>query len=115
MLDIQKTVDGYKVFFVGEFSIFQAKEVFEQLRPILEEKQNITFDLAKVVSIDTSVIQTFMFIKRALKQHDCTLNLINHSQAVLDLMERLGLVNWFNDPVFISPEAAENISQGGKK
>lgn len=115
MLDIQKTVDGYKVVFLGEFSIFQTKDVFEELRPVLKEKQNTTFDLAQIASIDTSVIQTFMFIKRFLKQHDRALNLINHSQAVLDLMERLGLVNWFNDPVFISPEAAEKNSQGGKK
>lgn len=113
MLDILKTDGAYTVVFSGEFSIFQAKDMFDALRPVLIETQNTTLDLAKIVSIDTSVIQTFMFMKALLKQHDCELTLVNHSQAVLELMEHLGLVNWFNDPVFISPEEAKYSRQGG--
>ena len=107
MLDIQKTINGCHIIFQGEFSIFDAQSVYEELRPILLEKQTITFDLTHILSIDTSVIQIFMFIKSYLKQHGGELSLVNHSSAVLSLMERLGLVNWFNDPVLLAPDEAD--------
>ena len=116
MLDFQKTVDGYFVSFAGEFTIFDAQSVFEELKPAILEKQNVTFDLANITSIDTSVMQSFMFIKSYLKQHACELHLMNHSSAVLSLMERLGLVYWFNDPVLLSSDEpqANRKSQGDK-
>lgn len=115
MLDIQKKNDGYTVLLVGELSIFDAQNLFEILRPVLLEKQNTTIDLENLVSIDTCVIQMLMFAKCFLKKHACELKLINHSRAVILLMERLGLVNWFGDPVFLSPDDLGNPVQGEKK
>ena len=116
MLDFRKTSDGCQVVLHGELSIFHVQELFEKLRPLLQEKQTISFDLTNILSIDTSVMQSFMFIKSYLKQHECELHLMNHSTAVLNLMERLGLVNWFNDPVLLASDKADpkRKNKGGR-
>ena len=104
MLEFTQSEQGSLIHFSGDFTIFEASQVFEELKPVLLEKQDLSFDLSNIVNIDTSVIQSFMFIKCLLKNQGHSLYLLNHSQPVLDLMERLGLLSWFNDPIFISPE-----------
>ena len=114
MLDILTTAEGCCVRFSGELTIFEVGEMFETLKPVLMEKQDMSFDLSNIQNIDTSVLQSFMFMKCLLKKDGQTLHLINHSQPVIDLMERLGLTHWFNDPVVISPNKSSSSRPGEK-
>ena len=114
MLDILNTAEGCCVRFTGDFTIFEAGEMFETLKTVLLENQDVSFDLSKILNIDTSVMQSLMFAKCLLKQHSRDLHLINHSQPVLDLMERLGLINWFNDPL-VMPSDKSTARRSGSK
>jgi anti-anti-sigma factor len=102
MLNVEKDTDGQRVVLEGELDIFSAQPLFEQLKPCLEQDQNLTLDLAKVSRIDSSIVQIFMLARQHLQAKGCEFNLVHHSEAVILALESLGLVGWFNDPVLLS-------------
>lgn len=102
MLNVQKEADGQRAVLEGELDIFAAQPLFEQLKPYLEQDQNLTLDLAQVSRIDSSIVQIFMLARQHLQAKGRELTLAHHSPAVILALENLGLVGWFNDPVLLS-------------
>ena len=88
----------------GEMTIYNALSLKQQLMPALGEKRNLEIDLSQVTEIDCSGIQLLMLAKKERARQQKALVLTNHSSAVLDAFELLGLVSWFSDPVVMTRE-----------
>lgn len=86
----------------GEMTIYNALSLKEQLLQTLNEKRSLEIDLSQVTEIDCAGIQLLMLAKKERTQSGQKLVLINHSSAVLDAFELLGLVSWFSDPVVMT-------------
>lgn len=86
----------------GELTIYNVIELKMQLLSRLEKPGDIELDLAKVSEIDSSAVQVFILAKREAAQRSCTLRLVNHSPAVVDIFELYNLGSYFGDPVLMS-------------
>ncbi len=82
----------------GEMTIYNAMEqknkLAEYLKPVLE----LHLDLSEVSEIDSAGLQLLLWLKQEATQ----LNLIQHSQAVVEVFELLNLASHFGDPIVLS-------------
>lgn len=84
----------------GELTIYEARELFEQLIPYVAHSGKVVIDLAQVTAMDTSCVQVLMAFKKIRIEQGC--ELVHHSGAVVDALGKLGLVGWFHDPIVLS-------------
>lgn len=104
MLNIETRGDTCHVALQGELTIYQAAELAGTLLPRLDCREPMVVDLSEVSDMDTSCAQVLMVAKRARLAHGRSFALTEHSQAVIDAFETLGLVSWFGDPVVLKGE-----------
>lgn len=86
----------------GEMTIYNARSLKENMTAALSDKRSLEIDLSQVTEIDCAGVQLLMLAKKERTQRKQALVLTNHSAAVLDAFELLGLVSWFNDPVVMT-------------
>lgn len=84
----------------GELTIYEARNLFEQLTPFVSHSEKIAIELSQVTALDSSCIQVLMAFKKARIEQGC--ELIHHSEVVVDVLGKLGLVGWFHDPIVLS-------------
>lgn len=89
----------------GEMTIYNALSLKEQLLSALDEERSLEIDLSQVTEIDCAGIQLLILAKKERAHSGKALTLTNHSSAVLDAFELLGLVGWFSDPVVMTRKA----------
>ena len=82
----------------GEMTIYTALEQKNQLADYIKPNQTIQIDLAGVSEIDSAGLQILLWLKQEIAQ----LALINHSRAVVDVLELLNLTTHFGDPIVLS-------------
>lgn len=109
MLEVIQNAENIQLRLVGEMTIFQADELFLLLKPLVSDGKDILVDVGGVSEIDSSAIQILVVVRDAVKANGKELALINHSDAVLDLMTVTGMNGCFNDPVV---EPAERATGG---
>jgi len=107
MLDITETAAATQARLTGEMTIFQAEELFLQLKPLAASGKDLTLDVSGVSEMDSSAVQILLVMRDALRADGQQLTLANHSDAVLDVMAVMGLSGCFNDPV-IEPADREH-------
>lgn len=107
MLHMETRDETCHVALRGELTIYQAGELAKELLPRLECREPVVVDLSEVTDIDTSCAQVLMVAKRARLGHGKSFVLTEHSQAVIDAFETLGLVSWFGDPVVLKGAQAK--------
>jgi anti-sigma B factor antagonist len=93
----------------GDMTIYDAKNIKEQIVPLIEKSGDIEIDLSLVNDIDSSGLQILMLIKRELTRRGDNLRLFAHSKSVINVFELCDLANYFGDPVLIS-NASKNES-----
>ncbi len=71
----------------GEFSIFTAAAVREQLLAALDDAAAVEVDLAQVPVRHSAGVQLMLAAKREAAMREKTLRFIAHSAAVLDILE----------------------------
>jgi len=84
----------------GEFTIYSASEFkikIDANQEIL--KSDLTIDLSKVTRIDTSGIQVLISLKKHFNEKGFNIILINHSDAVISIIELYGLLAYFGDQI----------------
>jgi anti-anti-sigma factor len=86
----------------GEFTIYTALERKNALLEKLEGCAELELDLAEVGEIDTAGIQVLLVLKREAERQGRGLRLVNHSQAVFEVLDLLNLQAHFGDPMVIS-------------
>jgi anti-sigma B factor antagonist len=89
----------------GELCIFHASEIKPRLLDLIKPEASCDVDLSAVSEIDTAGVQLLLLLKREAAQADCQLNFINHSDALLEVMELFHLSRNFGDPVLLMAEA----------
>lgn len=104
MLTISHQEDRSRISLSGEITIYQAQTFAEALFPLLSLPQHLEMDLSEVTQIDGSGVQILMVSKRHRAQAGRGLSLINHSQALVSVFEKMGLISWFSDPLILPSE-----------
>jgi len=87
-----------------EMTIYNALEQKQHLSPHLQTAQEVQIDLSAVGEIDSAGVQLLMFLKREAINHGVKLSLVQHSKAVVEVLELLNLSKHFGDPVMISAD-----------
>lgn len=88
----------------GEMTIYEAESLWASLQPVITENRPMTLDLSQVSEIDTAGVQILMAVKKHSRSHSWTLSLTHHSEAVLQAMQTMDLIGYFNDPVVLPRE-----------
>ncbi|MBB1268333.1 lipid asymmetry maintenance protein MlaB [Shewanella sp. SR44-3] len=86
----------------GAMTIHNAFELKNQLMEVLNVAHSIELDLSAVTEIDAAGLQLLIMAKKQQAMTQLELTLIHHSEAVVEAMELMGLVSWFNDPVIMT-------------
>ncbi|UCX04806.1 STAS domain-containing protein [Shewanella glacialimarina] len=102
MLTFTQTDQGGLAHIEGPMTIHNATELKSQFIGALSASQHLELNLAAVTEIDAAGLQLLIMAKQHQIHIQHELTLINHSEAVLEAFEIMGLVSWFNDPVIIT-------------
>lgn len=89
----------------GELAIQFAAELKDTLLRSVQATGEVTLDLSGVSEVDTAGIQLLLLAKRAAAAVGCRLRYINHSPAVVDVVELLNLSATFGDPILLAVAA----------
>lgn len=87
-----------------EITIYTAAEMKAQLMEMLEKDAEIELDLSQVSELDTAGLQLLVMTKHECLARDGNLHLVNHSPAVLDVLNLCNMIQFFGDPVVISSQ-----------
>src|SRR5690349_20315605 len=82
----------------GELDIYAAADLKSALVHALTTADELEIDLAKVSGIDTSGILLLAAAKREALDSGKAMRMVNHSAALVELIELYDLAGWFGDP-----------------
>jgi len=91
-----------------EMTIYTALEQKNDLNQYLKPDVDLQINLAKVDEIDSAGLQVLLFIKQQADTLNFNFSLIEHSQAVVEVLELLNLGSHFGDPIVISADWSES-------
>ena len=89
----------------GELTIYRAAELKQTLLAAVAEHAAVEVDLSQVAEFDTAGLQLLLLAKREAGAAAHELRLVNHSPAVLEVLELFDLAAHFGDPL-VMPQAA---------
>lgn len=87
----------------GELTIYRAAELRTSIRHAISGATALTLGLGAVTEIDSAGAQLLIAARRTARETGCMLTLAGHSEAVLDALGVLGLV----DALGVSSAAAQ--------
>lgn len=87
----------------GEMTISTAAELMRGLGAPLVLFDDIEINLAGVNEIDSAGLQLMMAAKREATARNKCLRFVDHSHAVVDVLDLCNLVSHFGDPLVLSP------------
>lgn len=87
-----------------EMSIYSVLEQKNTIYSYIKRDCELQIDLSEVSEIDSAGIQLLMYLKNEANRKKNELSFLNHSQAVVDVVETFNLSSFFNDPVIISAD-----------
>jgi len=90
----------------GEMTIYTAAELKTRLLNALEERDELEVDLSGVSELDSAGLQLMVLLKREAGERGKNVRFVDHSQAVLDVLDLTDLGSVFGDPVLIRSQAA---------
>jgi anti-sigma B factor antagonist len=90
----------------GELTIYHATEAKPKLVEALNNHAEVDLHLADVSEIDTAGLQLLIMAKLEAMTAGKTLRLVDHSPAVLEIIELFDLAGYFGDPVLIQSQAS---------
>ncbi|RHX86707.1 STAS domain-containing protein [Leptospira stimsonii] len=104
-------VNGLRIVIEGELTIYDALELKGSFDEILKNKNSILeIDLSKITKIDTSCLQILLALKMEARKKEFTIRLINHSHAVLKLIDLYGLTGFLRDKIKLQKEDLKEFS-----
>jgi anti-sigma B factor antagonist len=90
----------------GEMTIYTAANLKASLMSALAENDALEVDLSGVSELDSSGLQLMVLLKREAGNQGRRVSFVDHSQAVLDVLDLTDLGSVFGDPVLIRSQAA---------
>lgn len=102
-MHIEKITTGCRLHIDGEMTVATAVAVRDEILSALpaDSADDVEVDLSGVSEIDTAGLQIMLQLKRKCGTR---LRLINHSPAVLQILDLSNLGALFGDPVVIRPD-----------
>jgi anti-sigma B factor antagonist len=85
----------------GELTIYRAADLKATVLEALAKARVLEVDLAGVTELDTAGLQVLMLAKNAAAADGRELRLLNHSPAVVEIVEMLNLGAFFGDALLI--------------
>jgi anti-anti-sigma factor len=85
----------------GELTIYRAADLKITVLEALRKARVLEVDLAGVTELDTAGLQVLMLAKNAAAADGRELRLLNHSPAVVEIVEMLNLGAFFGDALLI--------------
>lgn len=85
----------------GEMTIYTAASLKQQLDAMLAESAQLEIELSQVSEIDTAGLQLLILAKKECTERGGRLQLVGHSQPVLDVLDLCNMANFFGDPLVI--------------
>jgi anti-sigma B factor antagonist len=86
----------------GELCIFDVRELKQSLLGYLKQSRGMSIDLADVREIDCAGFQLLYLLKREALAEGKKVSLVNHSQAVLEMLGLLNMEAYFGDPLVLA-------------
>ncbi len=98
----QTTDDGaLRLTLDGDLTIYHAAEIKQRLIDGVRASPVLELDLARVGEMDTAGFQVLALAKRESKKLQHSLNIVDHSPAVREVIEFFNMVAYFGDPLLI--------------
>lgn len=102
MLNVVKKGKHRKLAVIGDLNIYSAGEFKQELFEQFDQKiSDVEIDLANVSEMDTSGFQIFVQAKRYADEHEFPMRLVNHSVAVIEVLDLYNATSYFGDPVVL--------------
>ena len=89
----------------GEFNIYSAAQLKDELLGLLANHPQLEIDLGAVDDFDSSGVQILLLLKREAQRQKRSLAFIQHSPAVREVLDLLNLVAELGDPLVIPLDA----------
>lgn len=85
----------------GGMTIYEAAELKSSLLKSLESCAELEVSLAGVTEMDSAGFQLLYLLKRESLASGKTLSFVEHSGAVLDVLDLFNMASFFGDPLLI--------------
>lgn len=85
----------------GELTIYRAADLKVTVLEALRQARVLEIDLSGVTELDTAGLQVLMLAKQTAAAEQRELRLLQHSPAVVEIVEMLDLGVFFGDAVLI--------------
>ena len=85
----------------GELTIYRAADLKVTVLEALRKARVLEVDLSGVTELDTAGLQVLMLAKNTAAADKRELHLLNHSPAVVEIVEMLNLGAFFGDALLI--------------
>lgn len=105
-MEINVVIDAgdAQIALAGEMTIYAADELRNSaLFSVFGQCQRLDVDLSLVSEMDTAGLQIMVAAKLLAQAQDKQLRFINHSAAVLNILDLCNMASHFGDPMVISP------------
>ena len=86
----------------GEFNIYRAAELKTQLLEALVSDTELDLDLSGVSELDSAGLQLLLLLKRCALEQQRSLRFVNHSPAVVEVLDLTNLAQQFGDPIVLA-------------
>ena len=108
-LHMEQTPSGSRLQIDGDMTVQCAAQLRDEILATLPLEGDLEIDLSGVAEIDTAGLQLLLQVKRRYGQN---LRFINHSQAVLEILDTGHVAGHFGDPmVILSGEQAASTAK----
>lgn len=94
----------------GALTIYTVAQARRDIPARMAKQKSMVLDLTGIDELDTAGVQLLLWLKRDLSSRGSGLALANHSPAVVDVLDLLGLTAVFGDTILLSPSS----STGGR-
>ena len=94
-------IDIGRIAIDGELTIYRAADLKITVLEALRKARVLEVDLSGVTELDTAGLQVLMLAKNAAAADGRELRLLNHSPAVVEIVEMLNLGAFFGDALLI--------------
>jgi anti-sigma B factor antagonist len=96
----------------GELTIYRAVDLKRVLIEPLEQRVALDVDLSKVTELDTAGVQLLLLVQRAAEANEVELRFLEHSPAVKEVLELMGLSTSLGVPAPSASMQAPASSRG---
>jgi len=93
--------DVLRIAIEGELTIYRAADLKVEVLEALRKTPVLEIDLSGVTELDTAGLQVLMLAKQTAAADQRELRLLQHSPAVMEILQMLDLVAFFGDAVLV--------------